>query len=382
MVIDTHVEVIHIHDTGFVNDLTKFELEHNWKIKTMQVSVLYVTGTETSMQQIFGNQPPNDSRLWKFLDSIGTRITMRNWNKFRGDLDRESDQPSYFTEWRGREIMFHIAPWFNSEQHRRLIGNDIVHILFYDNETQPLNTNVIQMGTVPHIFAVVRPNGPKYNLGFFYRETIYGYKPSPPPRNFDFDGDEYFRDYLLTRLHNGVCVTKLVPPMNKLFVRPKEQAIIDIGEKWMKSHETQTNNDTTPRKNENQTNNTSPLKLVIVCVSGQNLIPKDSNGLSDPFVVVRLLSQKIKTSVIERSLNPEWNETFEFDLTGVDVNSELSFTVYDKDPVGHDYMGDYLLLVKDALDLKGQTKTFVLQSHKTGKKVSGTLTISFNTISQ
>jgi len=377
LVVDTHTDVISVPETEIVNDLMKLENDHNWRIKTMQISVLYVRGNETSMQQIFQNQPPNDSKYWKVLDCLGTRMNMKTWphNKFRGDLDRDTDQPSYFTEWRGREVMFHVAPWLNVEQHRRLTGNDIVHIIFFDNETEVFNANIIQMGTVPHIFSVIRPHGSKYNFGFFYRDTIFPYKPSPPPRNLDFDMDDNFRDYLLTRLHNGVCVTKLVPPMNKLFIRPKEQFIYEIGEKWSHHHhiENQTNNTT-----QTNTNNNTPSKLLIRCVSGHDLIAKDSNGLSDPFVVVKLSDIKHKTSVIEKTLNPVWNETIELDLEGINVNSEILITVYDKDPLSVDYMGNIVVLVKDAIDLKGQTKDYTLLTHKTGKKVSGYIKLSYD----
>lgn len=47
--------------------------------------------------------------------------------------------------------------YMNSEQHRRLIGNDVVFVIFHDSDQMfdpnPLDT----LGTVPHIFAVVQP---------------------------------------------------------------------------------------------------------------------------------------------------------------------------------------------------------------------------------
>jgi len=223
----------------------------------------------------------------------------------------------------------------------------------------------MQMGTVPHIFAVVRPKGTFYNMTFFYRENIYPYSPSSPPYDFCFERDGYLKDYLLTKLHNGVCVTRQVPPMNKLYIRPKEQYIKELGEKWSVKRET----DVEP---------VSTSKLVVHCISGSDLIAKDSNGLSDPFLVVHFANQKLKTGVIDKTLNPAWNENLEFDMGNVDMNTEIQCIVYDKDPMKVDYMGEFSLLLREAVDLKGAPKTFNLVTHKKNKKATGNVTLSFN----
>lgn len=49
--------------------------------------------------------------------------------------------------------------------------------------------------------------------------------------------------------------------------------------------------------------------LELKILRGHDLVPKDSNGLSDPYVVVKYGSQTMfRSKVIKKSLNPEWNE--------------------------------------------------------------------------
>lgn len=71
---------------------------------------------------------------------------------------------------------------------------------------------------------------------------------------------------------------------------------------------------------------------------GINLAVRDVRS-SDPYVVVKLGKQKLKTRVIRKDINPVWNE--DLTLSVSDPNLPIRLTVYDHDTFSmDDKMGD------------------------------------------
>ncbi|KAL9657032.1 hypothetical protein ABK040_014580 [Willaertia magna] len=52
--------------------------------------------------------------------------------------------------------------------------------------------------------------------------------------------------------------------------------------------------------------------LEVKIIGASNLVPMDRNGFSDPYVIVSYGETQYKTSIIKKSLSPQWNETFTF----------------------------------------------------------------------
>ncbi|KAL0743438.1 hypothetical protein Bca4012_084951 [Brassica carinata] len=81
---------------------------------------------------------------------------------------------------------------------------------------------------------------------------------------------------------------------------------------------------------------------------GVNLAVRDINS-SDPYVVVKMGKQKLKTRVINKDVNPEWNEDLTLSVT--DPSLTVLLTVYDHDMFSKDdKMGDAEFEIKPYIE--------------------------------
>eukprot|EP00899_Mesostigma_viride_P003815 jgi/Mesvir1/13434/Mv16506-RA.3 len=80
--------------------------------------------------------------------------------------------------------------------------------------------------------------------------------------------------------------------------------------------------------------------LFVTLLRGKDLTPMDMNGKADPYVIMKLSgSSEIKRSkVCKKTLNPVWNETFEF-MVNNPAREKLLVEVWDKDFLGKEFMG-------------------------------------------
>eukprot|EP01102_Stenamoeba_stenopodia_P013519 TRINITY_DN439_c0_g1_i1.p1 TRINITY_DN439_c0_g1~~TRINITY_DN439_c0_g1_i1.p1 ORF type:complete len:781 (+),score=191.31 TRINITY_DN439_c0_g1_i1:58-2400(+) len=118
--------------------------------------------------------------------------------------------------------------------------------------------------------------------------------------------------------------------------------------------------------------------LFVKVINARNLASKDSNGLSDPYVKLEFNGQKQKSKIKKKTLNPFYNEDFEFAIPQGSGAKILQVTVWDWDFTGtDDFMGyfniDITTLPHDEVVdhwytlLEDQTHSFC-DAHKQEKK--------------
>ncbi|XP_065441177.1 rap1 GTPase-activating protein 1-like isoform X16 [Chrysemys picta bellii] len=173
--------------------------------------VLYPKTTE---EEVFSNTEESLAFL-EFLEYLGDRIQLQDFRGFRGGLDVTRGQTgteSVYTNFRGKEIMFHVStklPFTEGDaqqlQRKRHIGNDIVAIVFQDENT-PFVPDMIASNFL-HAYVVVQlAHGAigetLYKVSVTARDDVPFFGP-PLPNPAIFKKGPEFREFLLAKLINA-----------------------------------------------------------------------------------------------------------------------------------------------------------------------------------
>ncbi|ESO83062.1 hypothetical protein LOTGIDRAFT_169699 [Lottia gigantea] len=73
------------------------------------------------------------------------------------------------------------------------------------------------------------------------------------------------------------------------------------------------------------------MSLQIIVIGATNVPNPETFGECDPYASITFLGQKKKTEVVKSEINPNWNQTLEFDLQGVPAKSTDEVTIEVKD---------------------------------------------------
>eukprot|EP01127_Copromyxa_protea_P011430 TRINITY_DN2871_c0_g1_i2.p1 TRINITY_DN2871_c0_g1~~TRINITY_DN2871_c0_g1_i2.p1 ORF type:complete len:773 (-),score=122.39 TRINITY_DN2871_c0_g1_i2:245-2563(-) len=169
----------HVPEPEIHNSILKIEEKHSQNNKSFKIAFFYANGSEEAVKDYFDHKEGSPA-YFNFLELLGTKVSLKGWTKYRGDFGADIEQDSYYTVWKDIEVMFHICLWMDAEQHRRLIGNDVVVIIFSDSAVPVVPRPLDALGTVPQVFVVVQPlpgDPDYYRLGVFGRPNIKTYDP-------------------------------------------------------------------------------------------------------------------------------------------------------------------------------------------------------------
>lgn len=209
----------------FVDEFSVFTTKHSEKISCMKLAVIYVRdGQASPQQQWFKNGKGQDTLIPEFaafMNVMGTRKDMSTWKGYTGEI---GEGEAFYTVWQDLEVVYHVAPELSKPEIRRLIGNDLVNIIFLESGTLNLD-GLSELGNVPQVFIVVQPEGGStFRVSFYQKSTITGIGPCFE----DLCDLPTVRELVLTRSFNGWLRTKFCPPMSRLFSTPRQHALNEI----------------------------------------------------------------------------------------------------------------------------------------------------------
>uniref|UniRef100_A0A3B4VMP5 RAP1 GTPase activating protein a n=1 Tax=Seriola dumerili TaxID=41447 RepID=A0A3B4VMP5_SERDU len=176
--------------------------------------VIYQKFGQTSEEELFGNSEESPAFV-EFLEFLGEKIELHNFKGFRGGLDVTHGQTgteSVYCNYRSKEVMFHVStklPYTEGDtqqlQRKRHIGNDIVAIVFQEENT-PFVPDMIASNFL-HAYVVVQVVNPcsdkaLYKVSVTARDDVPFFGPALPNPAVFKKGPE-FHDFLFTKLINA-----------------------------------------------------------------------------------------------------------------------------------------------------------------------------------
>ncbi|XP_068771975.1 rap1 GTPase-activating protein 1 isoform X2 [Struthio camelus] len=176
--------------------------------------VIYQKLGQTSEEELFGTTEESPAFV-EFLDFLGQKVKLQDFKGFRGGLDVTHGQTgteSVYCHFRDKEIMFHVStklPYTEGDaqqlQRKRHIGNDIVAVVFQDENT-PFVPDMIASNFL-HAYVVVQleqagSQGTLYKVSVTARDDVPFFGPPLPDPAVFRKGPE-FQEFLLTKLINA-----------------------------------------------------------------------------------------------------------------------------------------------------------------------------------
>ena len=157
---------------------------------------------------------PSSEDYEEFLAFLGTKVSLQNFNGYKGGLSEMTGSFSYYTKVDKKyEIMLHCPPFLprgvksdvQCLERKRFTGNDVVCIIFLEGDDAVFNPELVT-SQFNHAWLVVRKvsvaGAPtRYKLAVVAKDTFRNPKPFIPNPAFA-EKNEHLRKFILYKLIN------------------------------------------------------------------------------------------------------------------------------------------------------------------------------------
>jgi len=206
------IEFTEVKEDSFIDELV--HMEDRILIKAYKFGVVYCKAGQTDENDMLSNISPSQDFI-DFMDCLAKKIELKEHQLYKGGLNTTDDSTgiySYFTNFNGFEIMFHVSTFLpysesNPQQvdRKRHIGNDVVVIIFQDGPNESFSPTSFT-SKFNHVYIIVQPEEPgsnRYKIAITSKDGVKCHGPSLPPFPCVLQKGEQFREYLLTKLINA-----------------------------------------------------------------------------------------------------------------------------------------------------------------------------------
>eukprot|EP01127_Copromyxa_protea_P018551 TRINITY_DN5866_c0_g1_i5.p1 TRINITY_DN5866_c0_g1~~TRINITY_DN5866_c0_g1_i5.p1 ORF type:complete len:368 (+),score=52.08 TRINITY_DN5866_c0_g1_i5:125-1228(+) len=227
------------NEPSVVEQLLSIDVIRTDFMKELNIGIAYREVNQNFRDQIFANKTPDSLQYKRFLDIMGIPEGVKN-----------PKNGSITTSWKDREVSWFLATEFENEDQRKYIGNCLVLIIFNDSD-EPIDPIGLELGKVTCFVCVVTPQQDGFKLGFYFQFNIpskqlksenpkeelssivenISVKPHTP-FNFLF-GESNLRDFMHSKLHNGLAVSCLYhPTLRNISFKPLAYIFEEMGKKY------------------------------------------------------------------------------------------------------------------------------------------------------
>ncbi|XP_078675422.1 signal-induced proliferation-associated 1-like protein 2 isoform X3 [Branchiostoma floridae x Branchiostoma belcheri] len=205
-----------------------------------KVGILYCKTDQGTEEEMYNNESAGPI-FDEFLDTLGERVRLKGFEKYRAQLDNKTDSTgshSLYATYKNCEVMFHVSTMLpytpNNRQQllrKRHIGNDIVTIVFQEPGALPFTPKTIR-SHFQHVFIVVQAINPNTD-NVMYQVTVARSKDVPPfgpsmPEGATFPKSAQFKEFLLAKIINAENAAHKSEKFAAMAVRTRQEYLKDL----------------------------------------------------------------------------------------------------------------------------------------------------------